>query len=1505
MKTLKISLTALMLVAGLALGVGPAPTAQAAATNVVLGGSVATLAGAQSSNSEQYLSNGSWHSILGDGKIELYIDPTSPPFDSLGSFTIADIKSFSYVTKNGGTPSNVDFYINIYTQPYPGGDATWYGNRLTAEPLYANNYNAPISTWNTWTTDSGTNQLTLFDGNHGPTGFYGAPTLADIQTGPIKWSDWVSSGDTTSIDYTSQTVKYIVLATGSAWASVFEGCVDALTIELNTGSSLTIDLEHHPSEIWVDDDWVGTMHGTDPDGAGPATSFGYDAFATIQEGIDMVSGSTVNVAAGTYEEQIVIDKPLTLRGATYAVNKNGYPVPANYAWDDTVESIISGPNPFLNGILVDIANTDDVTFEGFVVQSLYSTGTGGGGKDPHLVRVNARTQTVDNVVVRNNVIGPNTHVTDQDGTRGRMGLYLAMPNYDDYDITNSLFTGNKIFDCKGNGNNVFVWGGAENYHPVEPVERGELTGTVIEDNEIYGSHRSGIEIAGSADDLTIRNNKIYGNRGLPTDDPTNLKYGNGILVIRMGSDKTSSTGEGPDTLTIADNEIYDNEKNGVYMGPMNSNHTLSGNVIRDNGWDGIRIDLDEQYHSGSVPVYNRTSNIVATNNSIHDNNLGAQVLGTPTNGFVLDASGNWWGTNTQASVAATVSANVDYTPWLDSGTDTSADPGFQGDFSALHVDDDSPQAGAAGRIQEGVDTVSGSTVHVAAGTYAERVNLTPGQDLTIAGAGRDIVTWACPSSSYCVRGNMSGYTGNMNYEISGFTFNVRSDPATTWGAGIQIYRASSGPLSLSIHDNRFIEDRASGDTDHWGTSMFLCHNRYAARDGSGNAPVHIYNNIDETWGGMTMSNSQAYDIYHNVFDGCSNAIYNGHGCPDIAGQTFGNHHIYANTFMNASDDLHPGGMTPAIDWQYYGAGGGTHLPSLIENNLFQDNDTAMRFVMDTDMTYPAHVVTGNSFVGNGLSIRVDGAFASVLNASGNWFGTDTSTGVAAQVTDDVDYTPWLADGTDTSADPGFQGDFSELWVDDDSPQAGTSGRIQEGIGMVSGSTVNVAAGTYNERVMIDKSIDLRGAQYGVDPTATGARTDTANESIVDVTVLGYANPDIAVEVVSGVSDVAMDGFTLIGDPTNALADTSVVRCGGSSGNASNVSISNNIIDGKYGVIYKGGDTLTVHRNRFVVNKLGVTVQPNPASNVTISDCSFARGSSPEGDASAIYMTSCTECIVTGNTATGFDGGRGLAGSNLSQLTVSDNTFTGNRDAISVWGNSTYVAIRDNDLSGSVRYGVNIKGQDVEITGNEIKDNGDAGVNIDRHVIDTERIAISCNIISGNTNYGVKVNTTNVSQMVNAEDNWWGDASGPYHPTLNPTTTGDAVSDNVDFDPWATSTPPCGPTAICLASFTAEPGLGSVVLAWETGTEVDNAGFNLYRATAEGGPYAKVNGALIAAEGDPVSGASYTFLDKGLSPGTYYYNLEDVDLTGTTTLHGPVSAAVLPRLRRPTYRPTLP
>ena len=81
-----------------------------------------------------------------------------------------------------------------------------------------------------------------------------------------------------------------------------------------------------------------------------------------------------------------------------------------------------------------------------------------------------------------------------------------------------------------------------------------------------------------------------------------------------------------------------------------------------------------------------------------------------------------------------ISGSVDYTPFLDTGADTQpAAPGFQGDFSTLSVDIQSPEAGAVGRIQEGVnDVLASGTVNVLSGTYPENVTIT--KNLTLAGA---------------------------------------------------------------------------------------------------------------------------------------------------------------------------------------------------------------------------------------------------------------------------------------------------------------------------------------------------------------------------------------------------------------------------------------------------------------------------------------------------------------------------------------------------------------------------------------------------------------------------------------------------------------------------------------------------------------------------------------------------------------------------------------------------
>ncbi len=62
--------------------------------------------------------------------------------------------------------------------------------------------------------------------------------------------------------------------------------------------------------------------------------------------------------------------------------------------------------------------------------------------------------------------------------------------------------------------------------------------------------------------------------------------------------------------------------------------------------------------------------------------------------------------------------------------------------------------------------------------------------------------------------------------------------------------------------------------------------------------------------------------------------------------------------------------------------------------------------------------------------------------------------------------------------------------------------------------------------------------------------------------------------------------------------------------------------------------------------------------------------------------------------------------------------------------------------------------------------------------------IRYNNIIDNAGYGVR--NVDQSLVVLAENNWWGDATGPYNPITNPGGLGDTVSHYVDYDPWLTS-----------------------------------------------------------------------------------------------------------------------
>lgn len=121
------------------------------------------------------------------------------------------------------------------------------------------------------------------------------------------------------------------------------------------------------------------------------------------------------------------------------------------------------------------------------------------------------------------------------------------------------------------------------------------------------------------------------------------------------------------------------------------------------------------------------------------------------------------------------------------------------------------------------------------------------------------------------------------------------------------------------------------------------------------------------------------------------------------------------------------------------------------------------------------------------------------------------------------------------------------------------------------------------------------------------------------------------------------------------------------------------------------------------------------------------------------------------------------------------------EPFAIWGilckfNFT-ATIFDNKVTGFI-FGVDIGESTTNITYNTIANNAYGVSNWQ-----SGPTVINHNNIYDNSSWGVYNDDCSVT--IDAENNYWGDASGPYHPTGNPDGLGDAVSDCVDFIPWLT------------------------------------------------------------------------------------------------------------------------
>src|SRR5262249_47803557 len=133
---------------------------------------------------------------------------------------------------------------------------------------------------------------------------------------------------------------------------------------------------------------------------------------------------------------------------------------------------------------------------------------------------------------------------------------------------------------------------------------------------------------------------------------------------------------------------------------------------------------------------------------------------------------------------------------------------------------------------------------------------------------------------------------------------------------------------------------------------------------------------------------------------------------------------------------------------------------------------------------------------------------------------------------------------------------------------------------------------------------------------------------------------------------------------------------------------------------------------------------------------------------------------------------------------------------------------------------------------------------------------------------------------------------PGSPCVDTTANTGTINGVTGFSDW-TLGEQSGPTAVEDVELDATGYDEGTFISWRTGSEVDNLGFNIYREDGnkrvQVNPQVVAGSALITGSGVRLgAGKSYGWWDSDSKnrPGQYW--IEDIDLNGNKTLHGPVS-----------------
>ncbi len=94
-----------------------------------------------------------------------------------------------------------------------------------------------------------------------------------------------------------------------------------------------------------------------------------------------------------------------------------------------------------------------------------------------------------------------------------------------------------------------------------------------------------------------------------------------------------------------------------------------------------------------------------------------------------------------------------------------------------------------------------------------------------------------------------------------------------------------------------------------------------------------------------------------------------------------------------------------------------------------------------------------------------------------------------------------------------------------------------------------------------------------------------------------------------------------------------------------------------------------------------------------------------------------------------------------------------------------------------------------------------------------------------------------------------------------------------------------------ADDTKEPAKLKNTVRWTTASEVDNFGFDVYRAEKEEGPFKRLTKQPIPGSGTSDTPSSYKWVDDTIKPDQeYFYYVESISMSGTRERFTPVFRA---------------